>query len=108
MEKNDPVGQAILAYAKNQKPKDILVCSDLCDDDIIPVEVLFRGIEEMPELEKKAMTLCRGSVLDVGAGAGIHAGYLCALPTTLLPHWLVLQPMRFVCFQTCKSKTQRL
>ena len=76
MEKNDPVGQAILAYAKNHKPKDILVCSDLCDDDIIPVEVLFRGIEEMPELEKKAMALCRGTVLDVGAGAGIHAGYL--------------------------------
>ncbi|MFM7565468.1 MAG: class I SAM-dependent methyltransferase [Flavobacteriales bacterium] len=76
MEKNDPIGKAILAYAKTQKTKDIIVCSDLCDDDIIPVEVLFRSKEEMPELELTALSLCRGKVLDVGAGTGIHAKQL--------------------------------
>ena len=38
----DPIGQAIQDYAKNKKPFDIIVSSDLCDDDIIPIEVLFR------------------------------------------------------------------
>lgn len=68
----DPIGQAILDYAKNKKPFDIVVSSDICDDDIIPIEVLFRTYNEMPEIEKKALNLCKGNVLDVGAGAGIH------------------------------------
>ncbi|MCE3294428.1 MAG: Methyltransferase type 12 [Crocinitomicaceae bacterium] len=72
----DPIGKAILDYAKFKKPADIIVSSDLCEDDIIPVEVLFRSFDEMPELEKKALSLCRGKVLDVGAGAGSHALYL--------------------------------
>jgi len=68
----DPIGDAILDYASNHKPFDIVVSSDLCDDDIIPIEVLFRSYKEMPDLEKRALTLCKGNVLDVGAGAGIH------------------------------------
>lgn len=69
----DPIGQAIQDYAKNKKPFDIIVSSDLCDDDIIPIEVLFRKEEEMPELELCALDQCRGHVLDIGAGAGVHA-----------------------------------
>jgi SAM-dependent methyltransferase len=68
----DPIGQAILDYAKNKKPFDIIVSSDICEDDIIPIEVLFRNLKDMPEIEKKALKLCKGKVLDVGAGAGIH------------------------------------
>ena len=68
----DPIGQAILDYAKNKKPFDIIVSSDICEDDIIPIEVLFRSLKDMPEIEKKALKLCKGRVLDVGAGAGIH------------------------------------
>ncbi len=68
----DPIGDAIIDYASNRKPLDIIVSSDLCDDDIIPVEVLFRTYKEMPDIEKRALTLCKGNVLDVGAGAGIH------------------------------------
>lgn len=69
----DPIGQAILDYAKTKKPFDIIVSSDLCDDDIIPIEVLFRKEDDMPELELSALDLCKGSVLDIGAGAGVHA-----------------------------------
>jgi SAM-dependent methyltransferase len=69
----DPIGQAILDFQKSKKPADIIVKSDICEDDIIPVEVLFRGLSEMPELELQALNLVKGSVLDVGAGAGIHA-----------------------------------
>lgn len=74
--KGDPIGKAILDYSKTKKPADIIVHSDLCEDDIIPVEVLFRSYKEMPELEKRALALCSGKVLDVGAGAGVHATWL--------------------------------
>lgn len=72
----DPIGAAILAYAENRLPADIIVRSEICDDDIIPLEVLFRAFDEMPELEQIALEESRGKVLDVGAGAGAHAKYL--------------------------------
>jgi SAM-dependent methyltransferase len=70
---DDPIGMAILDYAKTHKPADIIVCSDICEDDIIPVEVLFRDYNDMPALEKAALDLVKGKTLDVGAGAGVHA-----------------------------------
>jgi SAM-dependent methyltransferase len=72
----DPIGVAIQEYATKRKPADIIVKSDICDDDIIPIEVLFRTYEEMPELEKLALSKCTGKVLDIGAGAGMHAHQL--------------------------------
>jgi cyclopropane fatty-acyl-phospholipid synthase-like methyltransferase len=69
----DPIGLAIQTYIKTKKPLDILVHADLCEDDIIPVEVLFRSFEEMPEPEKLALSKSKGKVLDVGAGAGVHS-----------------------------------
>lgn len=73
---NDPIGQAILDFSKTKKSKDIIVSSDLCDDDVIPSAYLFRSHEEMPELEKIALNHCHGKVLDVGAGAGCHSKIL--------------------------------
>jgi SAM-dependent methyltransferase len=72
----DPIGKGILDYAENRRPADIIVMSDICDDDIIPLEVLFRKFDDMPELEQIALEACEGKVLDVGAGAGAHAKYL--------------------------------
>jgi SAM-dependent methyltransferase len=72
----DPIGKAILAFAEDRRPSDIIVKSEICDDDIIPLEVLFRPFDEMPELEQIALEESRGKVLDVGAGAGAHAKYL--------------------------------
>ncbi len=72
----DPIGLAIQDYAQSRKPDDIIVASDICEDDIIPLEVLFRKFEEMPVIEQEALSRAKGTVLDVGAGAGIHALYL--------------------------------
>lgn len=72
----DPIGKAIIDYVNTKKPEDIIVSSDICEDDIIPVEVLFRTFEEMPLIEQKALQLAKGKVLDVGSGAGFHALYL--------------------------------
>lgn len=38
----------------------------------MPVDTYFRNEEDMPELELAALAACRGTVLDVGAGAGSH------------------------------------
>jgi len=72
----DPIGLAIQEYAVKRKPEDIIVSSDICEDDIIPVEVLFRKYAEMPDLEKLALERTKGKVLDVGAGSGAHALHL--------------------------------
>lgn len=74
--KGDPIGKAIQEFSRSRKGDDIIVSSDICEDDIIPVEVLFRKEDEMPELEILALNRCEGNVLDVGAGAGSHALYL--------------------------------
>lgn len=73
---NDPIGQAILDYISNDYDENIIVSSDICDDDVIPVDMLFRSYPKMPKIEQVALSFCTGNVLDVGAGAGIHAKYL--------------------------------
>lgn len=70
---NDPVGAAIQDFRSGNQAASIVVESNLTDDDEIPVAYLFRTEEEMPELEQLALEQCRGSVLDVGAGAGCHS-----------------------------------
>lgn len=77
-EKNntDIFGNAIKAFFEHGDKEDILVHSPDFDDDVIPVAYLFRSYQEMPPLEKKALDLCEGRVLDVGCGAGSHSLYL--------------------------------
>lgn len=69
---SDPFGAAILDYTRTQKNSSIVVHSPLFEDDIIDVQYLFRKIDAMPNIEQKALALCRGRVLDVGAGSGCH------------------------------------
>lgn len=73
---NDIFGMAISAFHHLKDETDILVHSPDFDDDIIPVNYLFRSYKKMPALERAALDLCRGRILDVGCGAGSHALYL--------------------------------
>lgn len=72
-ESEDVFGDAISDYIEFGEAEDIIVASDLCDDDEIPVAYLFRNGDEMPEIEKIALQHCTGKILDIGAGAGIHS-----------------------------------
>lgn len=69
----DVIGTAILDFSTTGKADEIVVHSDLCDDDILEVAYLFRSYDEMPVIEKIALKQCSGSVLDVGAAAGSHS-----------------------------------
>ncbi len=73
---NDPFGNAIKAHLAGRDKLNVIVYSDIAEDDIIPVPYLFRTFDEMPKVEQEALKQCRGSVLDIGAGAGPHAKWL--------------------------------
>jgi SAM-dependent methyltransferase len=72
----DPMGRAILDYYTTGKAAKLRVFSSMFYEDEIPVSTLFRSFEEMPVQEKKAIELCRGRVLDAGAGSGCHSKLL--------------------------------
>ncbi|SIS85119.1 Methyltransferase domain-containing protein [Zobellia uliginosa] len=72
----DIFGNAVLDYQKGNYSEDIITFSSLDEEDKIPLPYLFRDYKEMPELEQKALDLCKGSVLDIGCGAGSHSLYL--------------------------------
>lgn len=67
------MGAAILDYQTKGKAGKLSILSSMFDEDEMPVKHLFRNLEEMPMLEQKALSLAKGKVLDVGAGAGCHA-----------------------------------
>lgn len=72
----DPFGNACLAYLNGIKGLEIIVHSDHADDDVLPVDYLFRSFKEMPSIEQMALQMCKGSILDIGAGAGCHSKWL--------------------------------
>ena len=81
--KMDPMGRAILdfvelqgqsaEYHKKGKTDRLRVFSPMFEEDEIPLTTLFRSYEDMPEIERKALDMAKGRVLDVGAGAGCHS-----------------------------------
>lgn len=72
----DLFGKAILDFQTNNSPEDIITETNISEADEMDVSYLFRSYKEMPKLEKKALQLSKGRVLDVGCGAGSHSLYL--------------------------------
>lgn len=72
----DLMGRAIWDYFHNENPEDLQTETSISELDELPVEYLFRDFEEMNKIEKKALKLSSGKVLDIGAGAGSHSRYL--------------------------------
>jgi len=73
---NDPMGAAIWNYFVAAKDQQIIVKTDIAEDEELFPSYLFRDFDKMPELEQKALEKCNGRILDVGAGAGSHALWL--------------------------------
>lgn len=69
-----PLGDALLAYHRGDVSAELIVLSELWEDEPTPVATFYRpDQEELPEFERRSLDLCRGRVLDLGAGAGRHA-----------------------------------
>jgi len=73
---NDPIGQAIWDYANGIREDSIVVNSEIAEDDVLLPSYFFREYDQMPIQEQKALSLCNGRILDVGAGAGAHVLWL--------------------------------
>ena len=72
----DLMGRAIWDYYYQENPEDLQTETSISELDDLPVSYLFRDYQEMNALEKKALDLSFGKVLDVGSGAGSHSLYL--------------------------------
>ena len=72
----DPYGEAIKAYFEGDMAAALTVESDLAETDEWPVSEFFHNWDTMGQLEKRAMSLASGRVLDVGAGSGSHSLWL--------------------------------
>ncbi len=72
----DLFGKALLDYLQHGHSEDIATISSLDEKDVMPLPYLFRSYDQMPPLEQKALQLCKGSILDIGCGAGSHSLYL--------------------------------
>ena len=67
------MGNAIHDFFHTRRAEKLFVLSPDFDEDEMPVTTLFRSLREMPKLERTALKLSRGKILDVGAGSGCHA-----------------------------------
>jgi SAM-dependent methyltransferase len=69
----DVFGKALTDFYKNGKADVLWLHNSYDEPEEMPLDIFFRTAEEMPDLEHKALSLCKGKVLDVGAGVGSHA-----------------------------------
>ncbi len=70
--KNDIYGQALADYSEGMD-QSLIMHTSYGGVEEMPVWYLFREYDDMPQLEKMAMAVCDGKVLDVGAGTGVHS-----------------------------------
>ncbi|KAA5536505.1 class I SAM-dependent methyltransferase [Taibaiella lutea] len=68
----DILGNAIMDYYNFERNHILWVHDHHGPKVEMPVKTYFRKESEMPELELKAISLCKGKILDIGAGAGSH------------------------------------
>ncbi|WP_343530483.1 methyltransferase domain-containing protein [Pedobacter sp.] len=69
----DIYGSALLDFHRTGQAEILWLHNSYDEPEEMPIEVFFRSENDMPEIELKALELCKGKVLDVGAGVGSHA-----------------------------------
>jgi len=75
------LAQAMRAFLEGEEDATVHVHSDVAPVDVLPAAFFFRPVgtsrgDPLWSLERKALELCRGHVLDAGAGTGVHSLHL--------------------------------
>jgi len=68
-----PHGAALLAYFRGDTQAELVIRRDDGLEDRLPVSHFFRPPERFSPIERAALDHCRGHVLDIGAGTGLHS-----------------------------------
>lgn len=71
-----PHGRALHAYFTGEFAAQLIVRRDDGVEDSLPVRHFFRPPSEFTAIELAALERCRGRVLDIGAGTGMHSLHL--------------------------------
>ena len=72
----DPLGKAMLDYQLGEFQPPLLINNYYGPPEEMQVTTYFRKPDEFSDLEQYALSLCKGEILDIGAGAGVHSLYL--------------------------------
>lgn len=67
------LGQALWDYHRGDESTSLIVECDRAPDEEMKRSQFFLPFDKMTELDRVALELARGAVLDVGAGAGRHS-----------------------------------
>ena len=73
------LGVALREYQETGVDHGLRVECSAAEPWDMPVAHFFRGEADLPPVERTALRLCEGSVLDAGAGSGTHALVLQAM-----------------------------
>lgn len=68
-----PFGMSLLRFFEGDSSATLTVRRNDGFEARLPVEHFFRSETEFTNIEKNAIDLCKGRVLDIGAGTGIHS-----------------------------------
>ena len=69
----DVLGKALMDFHDGITGFTLLSNSSLGETQELNPDYFFRDLKHMPDLEKQALDLATGRVLDVGCGAGSHS-----------------------------------
>ena len=69
----DVLGKALMDFHDGITGFTLLSHSSLGETQELNPDYFFRDLKQMPDLEKQALDLATGRVLDVGCGAGSHS-----------------------------------
>ena len=69
----EPFGEALEDFYNGKKNAEITLIRDDGFEWNVPIEYFFRSLKDFSNLEKEAIQLCKGKVLDMGAGVGPHS-----------------------------------
>jgi hypothetical protein len=84
-------GRALLDYHNGNIEAKMLIIRDDGEITELATELFFKDPESFSEINKIALSLCRGRVLDVGAGTGRHSVVLQARQCHISPPLLLLR-----------------